>query len=307
MKLSVQDLAQLFGTTVEDVQLHCGDLVGSDALNYRKITGEERDQLILQVLNRIINTDLVRAGEDRQPDWERGWRENLEEFVASNYNLELLIPKYFKKNVPARLNLDYVMPVAPDFVFYYTHVFRTWVFKKYLADVKSIYEFGCGPGYHLAYLAQMYPDKNLFGLDWARSSQEILKLLAAHFGWKITGKKFDFFQPDHDVVLAENSGVFTFGALEQIGGRHEKFIEFLLERKPAICVNVECLHELYETDKLLSFLALQYHTKRNYLSGYLTALQKLEKQKRLEIIKVHHQKFGNLFDDPFSFVIWKPL
>lgn len=307
MQLTAEVFAKLFGTTVDDINHYCGDLIRSDDFSYRKIFGEERDQIVLQVLKRIFTPDLRRAGEERQPDWEQGWKENLDEFVASNYDLNLLIPKYFKRDVPARLDLEYILPLSPNFVFAYTHVYRTWIFKKYLADVENIYEFGCGPAYHLAYLAQLFPGKKLYGLDWAASSQEIIKHLGIHFGWNVEGRRFDFFKPDGDLCLASNSGVLTFGALEQVGENHGPFLEFLLKNKPSICVNIECLHELYNSNNLLSYLAMQYHQKRNYLSGYLSKLQKLDQEKRIKILKLQHHKFGNLYDDPLSQIIWKPL
>lgn len=306
MRITVEDAALLFGTTVDDVDRHCGKLFHSYDFSYDRITGKKRDRIILQVVRKILDTSLVRAGEERQSDWEEGWRENLDEFLSSGYDLARLIPKYFKKNVPARLNLEYVMPASPDFVFDYTHIYRTWIFKKYFNDVDNIYEFGCGPAYHLAYLAQLFPDKKIIGLDWAFSSQEIIRHLSKHFGWNIKGKQFDFFKPDLRLILEKKSAVLTFGALEQLGGKHGPFIDYLLKNKPEICVNVECLHELYPTDQLLSYLALRYHEKRNYLSGYLTQLQSLEKKNRIEIIKFHYHKFGNLYDDALSYIIWKP-
>ncbi|OGV65308.1 MAG: hypothetical protein A2283_05845 [Lentisphaerae bacterium RIFOXYA12_FULL_48_11] len=307
MKLTTESFANLFGTNIDDLSRHCGDLIHSAEFTYNKILGEERDRIMLQVLEKIFAPKLARAGEERRPDWEQGWKENLDEYLASGYNLEKLIPKYFKQYVPARLNLEYIMPLSPNFVFAYTHVYRTWIFKKYLSEVDHIYEFGCGPAYHLAYLAQLFPDKELFGLDWATSSQEIIKHLAKQSGWRIKGGQFDFFKPDPAFCLNKNSGVLTFGALEQIGDNHGPFLEHILKNRPSICVNVECLHELYSPDNLLSYLALQYHQKRNYLSGYLTKLQGLEKDKRIKIIRYHYHKFGNLYDDALSYVIWKPL
>ncbi|HHT9159158.1 MAG TPA: hypothetical protein ACFYEH_04780, partial [Candidatus Brocadiaceae bacterium] len=56
---------------------------------------------------------------------------------------------------------------------------------------------------------------------------------------------------------------------------------------------------------LLDYLALKFHTKRNYLNAYLTQLRSLESQGKMEIIKVHHQQFG-FYDDPHSYVVWKP-
>jgi SAM-dependent methyltransferase len=306
INLTIEDFALLFGTTVGDISQHCGDLVQNGDFRYERIEEALREQLILQVLKKLFSPDLARAGEERQQDWEEGWRENLSEFLASGYDLDRLIPKYFKKNVPARLNLEYIMPISPNFVFAYTHVYRTWIFQRYFKEVENIYEFGCGPAYHLAYLAQLYPDKRIFGLDWATSSQEIIRHLAKHFKWNIEGRRFDFFKPDPNFFLEKNSGILTFGALEQVGENHGPFLKFLLKNRPSICVNVECLHELYDRNNLLSYLALQYHQKRNYLSGYLTKLQRLEQEKQVEIIKFHHHRFGNLFDDALSYVIWRP-
>ena len=305
--LTAEDFALLFGTNLADVTRRCGDLIRNGDFRYRIIEGPERDRLILQVLKKIFSSDLSKAGEERQPDWEEGWKENLNEFLFSKYDVGRLIPKYFKRDVPARLNLEYIMPVSPNFVFSYTHVYRTWIFLRYLSEVENIYEFGCGPAYHLAYLAQLFPDKNLFGLDWATSSQEIIRHLNQHYRWKIEGRRFDFFKPDRNLTIEPNSGILTFGALEQVGQKYEAFIDFLLKNRPTICVNVECLHELYDPDNLLSYLALQYDQKRNYLSGYLTTLRKLAAKKRIKIIKFHHHRFGNLFDDPLSYVIWKPI
>jgi SAM-dependent methyltransferase len=304
--IALPELSKLFGTTEEDIQDHCSDILDQVDLSYRFFNVEERDRLILQVIKRIYSSSLTIAGGDRHSEWEQGWRENLDEFLASGYQLEKLIPKYFKKDVPARLNSDYIMPVAPNFVFDYTNVYRTWLFRKFLSHVPSIYEFGCGPAYHLAYLAQIYPNKKIVGLDWASPSQELIKQISEHYGWDISGRWFDFLEPDPKLHLDKDSGIFTFGALEQIGGNHGAFLEFLLKNKPAICVNVECIQEFYDDNNLISSLALQYHKKRKYLSGYLTALKKLETEDRIEIIACHYHRFGNLFDDPLSYVVWKP-
>jgi hypothetical protein len=262
---------------------------------------------MLSILKRIDAADLQASGEDRQPDWEKGWGENLKEFVNSGYDVEKLVPKYFKKNVPVRLFGDYVQPADPDFVLSCTRLFRAWLFKKYLSSFDVIYEFGCGPATHLAYLADLYPEKELVGLDWASPSQKIIRLLAEHRGWKITGRSFDFFHPDEAVSIKKNSAIFTFGALEQVGTRYESFLEFILRRKPALCINIECLSEFYDEKLLAGYLALKYHRRKNYLDGYLTQLRRLTKQSRAEIIADHHQPFGNIFDDSHSYIVWKPV
>ena len=51
------------------------------------------------------------------------------------------------------------------------------------------------PATHLAYLAELYPEKELVGLDWASPSQEIIRLLAQHRRWNIDRPKFRFLPP----------------------------------------------------------------------------------------------------------------
>lgn len=305
-EVTIEDFARLFGTTADDIANSCKELINTMNFRYERLSSTERDKLILNILKRIDSTNLGVSGEERKPEWERGWTENLHDFVDSGYDISKLVPKYFKKNVPVRLNREYVMPVDPDFVLNCTKVFRNWIFNKYLKDVDSIYEFGCGPATHLAFLAGIYPEKKLYGLDWAKPSQEIIRLLAKHFGWQIEGRHFDFFAPDANLHLNENSAVYTFGALEQIGRIHEAFLQFLLKESPDLCINVECICELYNQDCLLDFLAFKYHKRRNYLDGYLTRLQELEVEGKIQIVAMHHQQFGNIYDDSHSYVIWIP-
>ena len=306
LDLTTKELAKLFGSTEEELVTYCGDLIESLNFRYRKLEGEERDKLILMVLKRIDSEDIPTSGEERRPDWEKGWSENLQEFIDSGYDTNKLIPKYFKKNVPVRLNRNYVIPVNQNFEHNLIKVFRSWLFQKYFQKVGSIYEFGCGPAYHLAYLATLYPDKKLYGFDWTKSSQKIIRVISQHYGWPIQGDYFDFFNPNKSLEIEPNSAVLTFAALEQVGKNHDPFLKFLLDKSPVMCINVECLHELYDQDNLLDYLALKYHRRRNYLDGYLTRLRELEKEGKIKIVKVHRQLFGNLFDDPHSYVIWKP-
>jgi hypothetical protein len=102
------------------------------------------------------------------------------------------------------------------------------------------------------------------------------------------------------------SAVMTFGALEQMGQEHGKYLDFILQKKPEICVDIAGLAELYNENDLFDYLALRYHKRRNYLDGYLTRLKELELEGTVQILKTHRQKFGNLYDDPHSYVVWKP-
>ena len=78
---------------------YCGDLIENSNSHYRKLKGEERDQLILKVLSIIDAKKVPKVREDRLNVWEEGWSENFEEFKEGKGDIERLVPKYFKKNV----------------------------------------------------------------------------------------------------------------------------------------------------------------------------------------------------------------
>lgn len=303
-QLGLPEMACLFGATEKDLRRHCAELLDAP-LAYRLLQGAERDAVLLDILKKIHKTDTLASGESRQPDWDSGWRENLLEYQATG-DLSALVPKYFRKNVPARLGGDWVLGLDPDFVFKVTDIFRRWLFASTLSGLEEIHEFGCGPASHLALLAELFPGTRLHGYDWASSSQEIIAALREKNDWNISGKRFDFFNPDQDIRFAPASGVLTFGALEQVHDRHGPFVDFLLERAPGIVVNVECIHDFYTMDTISDYLALLYHRRRRYLEGYLARLHSLEAEGRLRILKSFHHRFGNQYNDTLSYVIWKP-
>ena len=159
LDFTIKNLADLFGASEDELLKYCNEEIKSYNFCYRKLEDIERDQLILKILKYIDSEDLVSAGVERQSDWEKGWNENLQEFTESEYDINKLVPKYFKKNVPVRLNKNYVMPEDENFVLNITNTFRSWLFKKYFQEVDSIYEFGCGPAVHLSYMATIFPEK----------------------------------------------------------------------------------------------------------------------------------------------------
>ena len=185
-------------------------------------------------------------------------------------------------------------------------IFRSWIFSEYLFGFDTIYEFGCGTGFNLVELAKLYPEKKLHGLEWVSPSVEILRLLREKCGYNITGHLFDMFSPDKNLEVTPTSAFLAIGALEQIGKNFEPFLEFVLEKRPAIFVHVDSITELYGENNLSDYLALKHDIKRNYLQGYLTRLRELEKEGRVEIMKVQKVSCGGLYHDGYSYIIWKP-
>ncbi|MDO8602208.1 MAG: class I SAM-dependent methyltransferase [bacterium] len=302
-ELTLHDIESMFGS---DKEL-AGTLSVSLPLIYRILMGSDKEQILATVRQKIDSQTLTVSGADQQQRWEKGWRENLEEFKASGYDEATLRPKYVHPDSVLRLNGEYIKAEDPMFEDIVYRVLRDRLFSTYLSDVKTIYEFGCGTGHNLVALAKKYPDKALHGLDWAPQSKEILDLLHVKKGYSIEGHLFDMFKPDQSFKLVPGSGVLMIGALEQLGADFEPILAYTMAQKPAIVVQINQFIELYDKNNQLDQLAIEFEKRRNYLNGYIPRLQELEKQGKIKILKLRRLSFGSLFHDGYSFVAWKPL
>ena len=135
---------------------------------------------------------------------------------------------------------------------------------------------------------------------------KIIKLLAEHRRLKITAGFFDFFYPDRNLKIKENSAVFTRAALEQVGPDFEPFLYFLLEQSPSICVHSEPILEFYDPENPVDQLAIKYHVRRNYLKGFFGHLLLLRDRGKIEFVKTQRVLFGSLLLEPYSYIVWKP-
>lgn len=306
LKITVADFANSFGTDVGDIPAKCTNLIENIDFGYRVIRGKERDKVILDVLRKIETDKQVVGAEVRRGVWETGWAENLREFIESGGNINAITPKFIRAGRPIRFAQKYIMPNNPNFELDYFSVFRLWLFKKYFADFDSIYDFGCGTGFNLVTLAQLFPEKRLYGLDFVPSASDLINKLAHRYKWNMTGFLFDMISPDETLRLDENSAVLTAGAIEQLSGRFEAFLQFLLKSSPAICVHIEPTVELYDENNLVDYLAARFHRKRGYTQGFLPRLQQLQNEGVLELLKVKRLFFGSLYFEGFTYIVWKP-
>jgi hypothetical protein len=121
----------------------------------------------------------------------------------------------------------------------------------------------------------------------------------------VRGILFDLFNPDTSIDLGSDDGVFTIGALEQLGTGYEAFLSFLLQRRPRICVHMETMNEFYDRESIEDYIALRYTRQRGYLWGFLERLRVLE---RTGTIRIHdvRRTFGSQYHEGYSFVVWSP-
>jgi len=305
-QVKLEDFARSFGTSVEDIPEDCREQISKSDFKYRILAEEERDRVILDVLRRIESDKQIVGIEERRNAWERGWSENLRDFFKSGYNLNKLVPKFIRSSQVVRFNQDYIKPSNPNFELDYFSVFRLWFFRKYLKDFDSIYEFGCGSGFNLAILAQLYPKKKLYGLDFVPSSVALVDKLGEAYNWNITGHLFDMLDPDESFKIDGNSVVFTIATIEQLANNYEPFLQFILKSSPELCLHVEPTIELYDENNLIDYLPMKFHRKRRYAENYLTRLRELETQNMVKVLKSKRLFFGSLYHEAYSYIIWKP-
>ena len=305
-EVTLEDFARSFDTTVEDIPDDCRELIDKTDFRYKILIGEERDKVLLDVLKKIESDQQVIGAPKRKDVWQGGWEENLQDFINSGYKLNKLVPKFIRPNQAMRLNRNYIVPSNPNFELDYFSVFRLWLFKKYLKEFETIYEFGCGTGFNLVILAQLYPEKKLHGLDFVPSSRDLVNKLSEVYGWKITGYLFDMLSPDENFEIENNSAIFTIGAIEQLASNFEPFLQFLFKSSPELCIHIEPTIELYDEHNLIDYLAMKFHRKRGYSENYLTRLRELEAQNKIEIVKVKRLFFGSLYMEGYSYLIWRP-
>ena len=88
--LTLDTLAQSFGTTVDDITDECHDLLHNMDSRYHLVSGIEREKLIADILHRIDDDKQIIGAPERADKWFKGWKENLELGYLKNISLNMI-------------------------------------------------------------------------------------------------------------------------------------------------------------------------------------------------------------------------
>lgn len=301
----LEDLRESLGLEPSEVTDAIWSRIPPNALSFSELNQAERDRCILRVLETLESPTLDSAGPEQRAKWERGWSENHQAFLQSDGQLESLQPRYFRHDI-LRYQRRYIRTESVNFVLTLHALVRSLVFEQWLAPFRTVIEFGCGTGTSLISLSERFPEKRLVGCDWTTASQRILEDLKGRGYPNIEGSNFDMFAPHDALPFSNETAIFTLHAMEQLGERFGTFLDYLLRKRPALCLHIEPIVEQYEEDNLLDFLAIRYHHRRGYLRGFLPRLQQLATEGRVELLSQRRLQFGSFFHEAYSVIVWRP-
>ena len=275
-------------------------------LDYQDLTEAEYNSCITKVES-SLDGSIEQAGKNRISKWELGWTENASEFIF-NKTVSDLIPKYFGKIQIIRWNQKWIKPVNSSMEYTFFGLLLDWVFEKYITNVDSVYEFGCGTGHNLLRVRDLFPKVKLYGLDWTTASQKVIDLIVKETNdSNLFSKKFDYFNPDKNYNLNKNSIVLTIASLEQTGGNFKNFVDYLVSEKPSMVVHVEPIHEVLDENNILDDLSIKYFKKRNYLDGLVNYVRDLESKGIVKIHNLQRTYVGSFYIEGYSLLVWSTV
>jgi hypothetical protein len=294
-------------SSLGELSLFVKNIIKESDLKYSFPDTEQRDDVLLKIIKYLFSSDVIYAGSHRKNQWEDGWAENLNEYLKSG-DLGSIVPKYFDKHDFQRLKGKLIIPQSDNFEIGIVRIFQYIIFEKYFINSKNVYEFGAGTGHNLLRLREVNKNASLYSMEWAKSGVEIINSVAKNLGDnKLSGICFNNFIPDYNIKLQPDSSVYTFAALEQLGGNTDNLINYWITNKASIVINIEPMAEPLDDSELLQYLSIKYFEKRGYLKDYIEKLKILEKEGRVIIHDVTRTGIGSLFIEGYSVIAWSPV
>lgn len=217
--------------------------------------------------------------------WDAAWAERQAAFEESG-DIADLAPNYY-----APEELEKVIQL------------RDQLMAPAFEEADTIWELGCGSGYHLAQMVLEHKQHRFAGFDSSSAALNCIRAVNRELGTDIGMWEWNMRRPPY-VLHTPTTAVLTIGALEQVGSDFRPFLDSMRQLQPTRVVNIEPLIELYDEHNLEDWLAAEYHRRRGYLQGYLTALRRLEEQGSVEILEVR-KGFGNIDHIGHSHVVWR--
>ena len=134
IEIKANDFLTSFGA--EKLSQFCLDLIEKHDFKLSKIERIDRDQLLLNIVDRIFQDKQIVGASGRTKTWHDGWAENLDAFRSRPESEEALLPKFVRSKKPIRWKQEYWMPENENFEKSYIDVLRAYVFTEFMMDLR---------------------------------------------------------------------------------------------------------------------------------------------------------------------------
>ena len=312
-----EEIQEAFGAKLPAPVIDIGEVLSHAGLSFSELDSRTRDRVIVQVMTRILEDSQVVGEPGRTRVWSSGWHENLEAYRQSKRSDDL-VPKFMRPSEIFRWQGRWVRTKNTRFEVGFAEVLRAHVFNIFMAhDVREIHEFGAGTGWNLnsfvSFLSQAVEAGgsrkiSFHGSDFVESGVQVMNLLSETIGVDLHARLFDMRTPDDGYSMTEGrSGVFTFGALEQLAGDYHAMFDFLCRKKPKVVVSIEPDADTYNLSSVEDFLAYWFQTRRGYSRGMISELRRREAMGKVELISAKRIGFGSMMMEGYNCMVWRPL
>lgn len=321
--MTLPDLTALFGFDVTTFIDHSTTIQIENFLAYRKLDVQEQSKA-LRHLDRYLREDRqVVASQERTTKWQEGWNYNLQTFLESK-SYQDLQPQYYraKEKVAELIGLntgeyvyrykkELIATPNPNFEEIFAEVVRQAVLRRYFYGYKAKrqVEFGCGSCLNILRMVKDQPDVNTYAIDFVQPPLDIAKEIGRNEQVEIRTILQDMRDMSDFDQDFSNSRIFTFGALEQLGGIYgaESWLNWAANQNNSKFVLVEPCVETYDLMSAVDLSALSFHLKRGYTSGIISSLKSKERHGVIRDLKVHRIEFGSLFIEGYTLIVFETI
>ena len=99
-------------------------------LSYRYLNKDENEKLCLEIKKTIESGKLSKSGPQKLEIWEKGWGENLSNFIETQ-DLNSLKPKFVRDGLVKRLKGQFIVPRNPEFESVFFSLIRPALYNAY--------------------------------------------------------------------------------------------------------------------------------------------------------------------------------
>lgn len=291
---------ELIGSKIP-LGINSNELQGFD-LRINKLESIDANLIILDALKYLL-ADQKKSGQQYKQNWNVGWGENLEAYLESKQEIDL-IPKYITKNSTFRIKGEFYSSPNPLFEVDFARLIILDTLSRYMNGSNTVVDIGSGSCHYTLWLAKKFDTKTFFALDWVNPSLQIAGHLARDFSVDIRPEKFDMFEPRFVDFGSKKKIAISIGALEQLGTDFEKILTWFKDLEFETIVNIEPIVEFYDDKILYDFIAKEYVIKRNWLNRYFARIKQLSEAGEVKILE-QRRIFGSKFHETYNVLVWK--